>query len=250
MKISWIILTYNRTKIVGRAFEHNFKNSGIPADEIIWVSNGMKDSDCSGLFEIGLKADCMLWNKTNQGVARGYNQAMAMATGDYIVITGCDMLMPDNWLKTFADYVQAIPNTACACMYSATQNLEHRYYDGGKIEYHGALSYIRALPIERRIFPRKLLKEVGYLREDLFGLYGWEDVEWAARVNQYARKNNLLTYVIPGMVPIDLQKEESYKADPKMQEYEAFKKKESNRPDIQDIFKQVEAAGFPFYSPY
>lgn len=247
-KISWVILTYNRAEIVERAFHHNLKNAGDLFDELIWVDNGSQEqTDILKDY-----ANVIILNTTNLGVAKGYNRAMAMATGDYIVITGCDMLMPDNWLKTFRTYVETIPETVCACMYTnKPEEVADRYMYAGRLETHkSGLSYIQAMPMDRRIFKRSLLKEVGYFRED-FGLYGWEDVEWGARVMRYLRENkNLLSYLIPEHRPVHLQLEESYKNDPVMQEYQEFKKKLSDNPENYKLLDWCFKNNYPFYSPY
>lgn len=248
MKISWVILTYNRVALVNKAITHNLENAGTAFHEMIWVDNGSFD----GTFELAnsFKPDLLIRNHSNLGVARGYNQGMVMATGDWIVITGCDMLMPDNWLKKFAGYCQQVPNTACASMYSVPiDTVPERFPEGPKLKFISQLPLIEAMPIDRRMFRRDLLKKIGYLRED-FGLYAWEDVEWACRLTKHCKENGLITYLIPSQVPHHLQNDEWYKNNPAMKKYQAFKDKLTMSSRSAKLLKKCQDDGYPYYNPF
>lgn len=232
--ISWIILTYNRAEIVKRAFSHNATNAGAPWDELVWVDNGSKEEDYYDMDSF-LATDIHVQNNQNNGVAKGYNQGLGLATKDYVVITGCDMLMPNNWLRTFKDYVEQIPNTGVACMYSShwTEKPE-RIRKFGIDESH-KLPIVHAMPIERRIFRRELLADFGYFPET-FGLYGYDDIAWAMRAEQVCAERGLLSYVIPGYVAQHLGTEGINAHDGKDgAEYHAMK-----RAQVEDPLKQAE----------
>ncbi len=245
--ISWVILTYNRGDIVKRSFEHNVCCAGATWDEIIWVDNG------SGREEMDkfplMNADVAILNATNLGVAKGYNRGMGLATKDYIVITGCDMLMPDNWLKTFKSYVQEIPETGVACMYSHNlENCPERIY--GPEKTVKGKQIIPAMPIERRIFPRHLLSSVGYFPEDL-GFYGFDDYCWARRCERICTDKGLLTYVIPGQKATHLGTEGISGYDGKdSKEYHDFKRKEVTDPAKQLVILERMRSGWPKFSPF
>jgi GT2 family glycosyltransferase len=242
--ISLVVLTYNRARTVERAMTHNLAKAGHPIDELIWVDNGSRD----GVREVmqQFKPDVTVLHKTNLGVAKGYNHGFVLATHNWIALTGCDMLMPENWLFKMVHYTNVIPETDVVCMYSGpfswmTERLR------GPMQERGGLQYQPAMPLGRRLMRREVLKKAGYFRED-FGLYGWEDVEWADR----CLHRGLFCYVIPGEIAEHLSTEgvameEGH--DPK--EYFDFKKREALlTPEKRAVMDKCRAGGFPFYSPY
>jgi glycosyltransferase involved in cell wall biosynthesis len=245
MRISLIILTFNRAEFVRRAVAHNLANANHPIDELIWVDNGSTDHVRDVMREHG--PDVCVLNKTNLGVAKGYNRGFALATGDYILITGCDMLMPDGWLAAFRAYLIAIPNTGVACMFHPTRAAEL----GDRVLHASGLAYQACTPWGRRIVSRELLtKKIGYLRED-FGLYGWEDVEWGERAARVCREENLLTYSIPGFVPKHLGTEGVRAHDGKdAADYHAFKRREAVDPAKKATLERCRALGHPYFNPY
>ncbi len=259
MKISWLILTMNRVEKVSQSVMHNLANLGDVEDpEIVWVDNGSKDGVREFMFDT-VDPEVAVLHAENQGVAKGYNRAMALASGDYLVITGCDMLMPPGWLETFKKYVSVLPGTAVACMYSkpldecVERSLEPngRLGGGWKTNTTSKLPWMPALPMERRIFSRSFLSAAGYLRED-FGLYGWEDVEWANRAARVARASGLITYVIPDQVPIHLGTEgiDTFKTGGDDAAYHAFKREQARDPDKFELLKRCGQNGWPYYNPY
>lgn len=254
MRVSWVILTHNRRHTVERAFQHNYIRAGRQIDELVWVDNGSTD----GVDEYAAlhKPDVFIKHLDNLGVAKGYNRGMAVASGTHIVITGCDMLMPENWLHTFARYVQEIPETGVACMYSKplAECRERSRSEKGSwcpmMRLNSVLWYMAAMPLERRIFSKDFLEKTGYLRED-FGLYGWEDVEWAYRAERVCRENKLLSYVIPDQVPTHLGTEGINPFDGKDEkEYHAFKQREANDMRKRALLQECAKKNFPYYNPF
>jgi GT2 family glycosyltransferase len=238
MRISLVMLTYNRADFVQRTMAHNMANANAPLHELIWVDNGSTDHVRDVMF--AYNPDVCILNKTNRGVSRGYNSGFAAATGDYIVITDSDMLMPDDWLGTFLAYLIGIPHTGVACMFHHEIKHVRR-----PIEQFNGLYYHPCDPWGRRIVSRQLLVEkIGYLRED-FGLYGWEDIEWAHRAVRVCRQERLLTYCIPGQYAEHLG---THEQDPVA--YRAFKAREGEDPCKRDVFERCRAQGYPYFNPY
>lgn len=254
MKVSWLLLTYNRAEKVQRAVTHNMRTAGRKWDELIWVDNGSSDGVRSVMS--ALKPDVSVLHDRNLGVAPGYNRAMVLATGTHLVITGCDMLMPEGWLDTFCRYFEAIPETGVASIYSGPlSDLPERARKGKgrgdwQREERNGLPFIHAMPIGRRMFRRELLRDAGYLRED-FGLYGWEDCEWGRRVERVCDEQGLLYYVIPDQIAEHLGTEGIHGYDGKDErEYHAFKQRESNDPAKQAVLRRCETENYPYWSPY
>lgn len=249
--VSLIILTHNRAEIVRKAVDHNLGNAGDMIEEIIWVDNGSEGLEFERLYNYMYSAaDVCVLNARNLGVAKGYNRGMGLATQDYIVITGCDMLMPDDWLRTFKEYVTAIPQTGVACMYSCHWAERPERIRKFGVEELGGLPFVRAMPIERRIFRRDLLADFGYFPET-FGLYGYDDIAWANRVEQVCVEKGLLSYVIHGAVAQHLGTEGINAYDGKdPAEYHAFKKREAEDPAKKAELARREELGWPRFTPF
>ncbi len=252
--VSWVILTYNRAEMVDRALTHCMDNAGDKWDELIWVDNGSSFKDWSYLNAV-LDPDISIRNKTNLGVAKGYNRGLGLATKDYIVLTGCDMLLPDNWLATFKRYVTEIPQTGVACIYSkplseCPDRMRKSYAGVWSYDSFNGLPIAHAMPIERRIFRRSLLSEIGYFPED-FGLYGYDDVAWSFRAEKVCDQMGLLYYVIPDMQSIHLGTEGASEYDGKEDaEYHRMKRKEADDQRKMLTLARRKAQGWPKFTPF
>lgn len=245
--ISWVILTYNRRDIVEKCFAHNAENAGSTWQELIHVDNGSHDG-VEDFFKG--RADVQVLNAKNLGVAKGYNRGIGLATQDYIVITGCDCLLPNNWLKTFKDYVTKIPETGVACMYSSHWTTKPERIRLFGIDDTYKLPIVHAMPIERRIFKRSLLADFGYFPED-FGLYGLDDLCWAYRAEKICREKGLLSYVIPDQVAEHIGTEGVSAYDGKDErEYHLFKQKEAFDPNKRKLLQHYRDMGWPRFSPF
>ena len=241
MKVSWVLLTWNRRETVQESIRHNFLNAGAEIDEVVYVDNG--STDWTPIMVQGeLKPETQVLHNKNQGAAKGYNRAMSLATGDIIVITGCDMLMPDNWLRIFKEYLTAIPNTGAASMYQTHHDNVPERLKGEQTTLNG-LPIVPAMPMGRKAFSRDFLRKVGYLRED-FNLYGWEDVEWGHRCERVAKENGLINYVIPNKICRHLGKEQD------TEEYKKWKQEQASDPRVLDLMKWCHDNNFPYYNPY
>ncbi len=246
MTISWVILTFNRADIVKKSVLHNMRTAGDTWDEIVWCDNGSTDGVRDFMMHY---ADVGVLHKTNLGVAKGYNAALGMARKDYIVITGSDMLMPEGWLCHFKEYVRRIPNTGVACIYSKPLALCPERVRG-PAQIVNSLPLVPALAIERRIFKRSLLSDIGYFPEE-FGKYGFDDVCWAERAEIVAREKGLINYVIPTMIAEHLGTEGVARHNGKdAADYHAMKRKEVFDPDKSVAFAKRREAGWPRFGPY
>jgi GT2 family glycosyltransferase len=253
MKISWLLLTFNRAKIVCEAIPHCIKNAGLQADEMIWVDNGSSVED---VFDI----ENMLSKKfhgpvtkvmipKNLGVAKGYNTAMALARGTHMVITGCDMLMPDNWLKDMANAIQKVPNTGIVTIYTnSIDNLPER--KRGEKETINGINIQKAMPIGRRMLSAELQRKIGYFHEG-FGFYGWDDVAWGHTAERVCDDNKLLYYNLYDRLAVHLGTEGNLGYDNKDQRaYWEWKKKEVEAPEKLALMNELKANGYPSFTPY
>lgn len=247
IKPSWIVLTYNRHDSVSRAMLHNAETAGYPWHEVVWCDNGSTDGVRSFMREFVNPHVCIL-HRENLGVAKGYNRAMLMATGTHVVLTGCDMLMPKDWLRTFVNCFEQIPNTGIASMYSGPLSwVPERIRGDERIE--AGIKIRPAMPIGRRMFSRDMLKKVGFLRED-FGLYGHEDVEWGYRAERVCGQLKLLTYVLPDMIASHLGDEHHSDEGIDTKEYREFKSREVDDPKKKELMERCRKENWPYYNPY
>jgi GT2 family glycosyltransferase len=237
MRISLVMLTYNRPELLEKTMAHNMANAGAPINELVWVDNG-STADVHSIMR-AYAPDATLLNKTNLGVSKGYNRGFALATGDYIVITDDDILMPEGWLATFIAYLVAIPHTGVACMF------HHQVRDKVRpVEEFRGVKYHPCLPWGRRIVSRELLvKKIGYLCED-FGLYGLEDIEWAHRAVRICRLTGLVSYSIPGQYAYHLG------PDHESTDYRAFKTRENDDPRKRELLEHRRTYNYPYYNPF
>lgn len=251
MKVSLVLLTMNRAAVVARAYAHNLSSAGADVDEVVWVDNGSTDEQglvMSRAIRGVREPDVVVLNRKNLGVARGYNRGYALATGDYVVITGCDMLMPDQWLATMLAYQEEL--NGITCIYSRPFSDVPERMEGPPAVAPSGASYQPAMPIGRRLLRRDLFLDIGYFRED-FGLYGWEDVEWGHRASKVCKEKGLPTYAIPGMVAEHLGTEGVLGHDGKDDAaYHAFKRMEALNPKKQDVLRRAREDGYPHFNPY
>jgi glycosyltransferase involved in cell wall biosynthesis len=238
-RFSLIMLTYNRPEILARTMAHNLTNAGCTLDELIWVDNGSDEPVHAVMRKY--RPEVSILNRVNLGVSKGFNRGIAVATGDYLVFTEDDMLMPDKWLLTFRTYLLAIPNTGVACMFPD----DPRYVFTRTI-YHLGLGFHPCIPWSRRlVVPRDLLiSRIGYLRED-FGLFGSQDLEWGHRAARLCRREGLLTYAIAGPRPIHIGTEEHDSA-----ECREIKREARGDPGKRILLERCASDGLPYYNPY
>lgn len=238
MRVSLVMLTYNRASLLQRVMDHNLTHAGSCIDELVWVDNGSTD----GTREVmhSYHPDACVLNKVNIGVFKGYNRGFALATGDYIVITDDDMLMPKGWLASFRTYLTTITNTGVACYLWDDPNL----VAGNVQESHG-LKYLPCHPIGRFIVARDLLvKKIGYLRED-FGLYGLGDIEWARRAVRVCKQEGLLAYAIPAPRSVHIGT-----AACDQPGYREFKRREGEDPSKMQLLRRCHLENYPYYNPF
>ncbi len=253
MKISWLILTYNRAETVKKAIRHCMANSGRQWEEIIWVDNGSslgeRDEIDNMFYSVPQESitKCMIGK--NLGVAKGYNTAMALARGTHIVITGCDMMMPNNWLAQMATSFQEIPNTGIVTIYASPMLVVPERIRGD-VEVISGIKIQPAMPIGRRMLSVELQREIGYFHEG-FGLYGWDDVAWGHRAENVCTKKGLRFYNLPDMIAEHLGTEGNVGFDHKDEhEYWKWKQAQVKDPAKMDLLEKLRKEGWPGFHPY
>lgn len=248
MKVSLVLLTHNRSNSVIQSLSANLKSAGYPLHEIVHVDNASVGQLGVEWITANAQPSVQVLHTENLGVAKGYNRGMLLATGSHIVITGCDRIMPDNWLKQMVRAAKAIPETGVISCYSRPSaaflldRFESRYL-GEPFEQAGI--HLRPAHVaEARFHSRDFLLKAGFFRED-FGLYGYEDVEWAERAARVARQYGLRNYVLTNMDHAFHLDDADGGAN-----YQVFKREQNAEPYKKALAQRCWELGSPYYNPY
>lgn len=243
MDVSLVILTWNRRKSVEHSLTHNIMQAGFPIREIVHIDNG-SEGDFADWFQKRFEPSVQVRHRNNQGVARGYNRGLAMATSSHVVITGCDRIMPVGWLSAWVDCFKAVPNTGVISCYTGPYEERVR---GHRTTVNG-VTFQRAIPVEARMHSKNFLYLTGYFRED-FGLYGFEDAEWSDRAEKRALEHGLLNYIVPGLGMAKHLKDDD---SPPVgnQTYAQWKKTIHPDPKNKALWLECHHRNSPHYNPY
>jgi GT2 family glycosyltransferase len=109
-----VIVTWNSASHLGdciRAVRRSQTGSGISV-EIIVVDNASDDGSADIATSVG--ADLVVENPINAGFAVAASQAIALASGQWIIMTNPDLVMDDYFIKAITEAVTTAPNdVAC-----------------------------------------------------------------------------------------------------------------------------------------
>jgi GT2 family glycosyltransferase len=193
--VSWVVCTYNRTKLTEEFLDHNLSCMGVSErPELIWVDNGSTDG-IERLWE-KYKPEVII-KRANDCLSKSKNAAYALCRGDWVIDLENDFFMPNDWLKEMLEYGEAIPNTGI--MATKVSGWEEIL----KLEYSTPITNINGKNVQicrafgARMFSKELFKRVGFLIET-YGLYGGEDRE----ISDRSAKAGLTNYIIPSMVAV------------------------------------------------
>lgn len=251
IKVSYIVLSFNRRKSLERTLAHNLGNSGWPLHltELVIVDNGSEKENIQPVVD-RFKPDIFIQNKRNTGIYRGWNAGMALSTGKYLVLIDCDFLMPDHWLKSFVTAAEAIPQTGVINLFHRDDHLPHisRESKMQPPEEINGITIRQAIPAGVKFMSRGFLMEAGYWRE-CFGLYGYGDLEYISRLSKTATEHGLINYTLPNLpfalhLPVDDFEHKHLNA----KDYENFKvKSREGKPELRMLCKKL---GHPRYNPF
>ncbi|MDX2033706.1 MAG: glycosyltransferase [Blastocatellia bacterium] len=100
-RASVIIVTYNNLALTKLCLESVLRNTEYPDYEVIVVDNRSADETPAYLKSLAALHEnvSIILNTENYGFARANNQALARATGDYLVLLNNDTIVPSGWLS-------------------------------------------------------------------------------------------------------------------------------------------------------
>lgn len=189
MKVSIIMITIDRYEQTKKTLDKILNNTGYDDFELLVADNGSKDKRVIEYIE-SLNPAVNLINGENKGVARTLNQLILRAKGDYIVHTGNDIDLPDNWMAEMIKYHKLIPNTGICAIHTVEEKHE-------LININGVKVHAGKRVFGPKMYSRNLIDKIGYYRED-YHPYGMEDSDLALR----SHYSGFINYYIPGLQAI------------------------------------------------
>lgn len=208
--------------------------------ELLVLDNGSSDTRAiefiEGLIESKKFSNLLkvgtIKESENIGVAQGFNKLIKEASGDYICITGNDILLNKNWLNHLLYYNKTIKNSGITAIHS----VKNRGKYSPLLDVHD--EFVNVWKTEDNavygtwLFNKTLIEEVG-LFDERIGKYGLWDSQFCWRACQLGYNN----YYIPeqhGLHLEDYDCSERYKKN----KSEEFKKSEANLSEIkQEMIK-------------
>ena len=214
IKISIIILSWNTKDLLKKCLK------SIPFyAEVIIVDNGSKDGTVHFLNSLKWPNLKIIKNKKNLGFAKGNNQGLEVAKGDFVMILNSDTIVQKGTLEKLVEFTKDTPLYAVSpLLVNPNGTIQEEYYMRFPnlwqiFGYHHPLyrwlfmkaplkwlivSRIQKKPFEVEqlpgaalMVPKEVWEKVGLLDEDFHFLY--EDVDWCWR----AKKIGIKLMVIP-----------------------------------------------------
>jgi len=200
---SIIILTFNEIKYTKQCFDSITKYTSEPY-EIVFIDNGSTDGTVKWLRELAIKNQNIkiFENKTNLGFAKGCNQGINLASGEYVLLLNNDIIVTEGWLSGMLECLQK--DSFSGIVGPMTNNISgsQRVVDYKDISVDNLPEYskvFRERNRNRRIFIRRiagfcmlfrydLIRKIGMLDES-FGSGNYEDDDICLRAILAGYKN-------------------------------------------------------------
>lgn len=188
MNLSVITLTYNNLEYTRNFIESLYKNT--KDFELIVVDNGSIDGTVDYLKN--LKDIKVIYNKENQGYAKGNNQGVALAEGKYIAFLNNDILLYPNWFEECLSVFEAEPTAAFVSpreikrgIHCVSEKLFRSYFALQKYQKAYEKSF-SACSFSCVVTKKELFEKLGLFDEQFFpAFYEDEDLKLTAIENNY-----------------------------------------------------------------
>ena len=192
---SILILTRNQLHFTIQCLKSIRQCTSLP-HEIIIVDNNSTDDTPAFLrqFSVDNPNTKVIFNNRNRGFAGGNNQALALASGKYLVLLNNDTLVTSGWLERMISVLERFPRAGMVgpmsnfvsgpqlvpeVSYRNADELEHfaRQWAG---RYAGQTQVSRRLVAFCMMIRREVIEKIGGLDEN-FGLANFEDDDFCVR---------------------------------------------------------------------
>lgn len=109
MKVSLIVPAYNEEKFIGKLLDSLLLQSLLP-DEIIICDNGSNDRTVDVINTYSHRLPIKLVRQPLKGIARALQTAFEASSGDLILRTDADTILPKNWIKNITSHYMSDSN--------------------------------------------------------------------------------------------------------------------------------------------
>jgi GT2 family glycosyltransferase/MoaA/NifB/PqqE/SkfB family radical SAM enzyme/Flp pilus assembly protein TadD len=201
--VSLVILTCNELRYTKECVESIRRHTPEP-HEILFVDNGSKDGTISWLRALVKENPKykLIENEINLGFARGCNQGLKAASGEYLLLLNNDVVVTEGWLSGLQECLESSPKIGITGPMtnhiSGIQKIEEVGYRSleGLDEYARGFrekNRHRRIPCRRLVgfcmlFRRELVVQVGLLDEN-FGTGNFEDDDFCLRAELAGFRN-------------------------------------------------------------
>jgi GT2 family glycosyltransferase len=190
--ISILMLSMDRYDLLVKTLTHNLAKIGPEKFELLICDNGSTDQR---VIEYLKKQDCkyLRLNQVNEGVGKAFNQLYLRSEGEYILTTGNDILLPDNWGTHMSTWLEDVPNSGLAGImwgHAGTPPCSRMF----GLDAHWTKDDKCNRVFGATMFRRELVEQIGLFHEG-FHEYGIEDSD----LNERANVAGFNSFYIPGL---------------------------------------------------
>lgn len=196
-KVSIVILGFNQLAYTKKCID-SIRRHTRQEYELILVDNGSKDGT-EHFFRTVPEAK-VIRNETNLGVAKGWNQGMRMATGEYILILNNDVIVGPDWLENMVRLAESDPSIGLVgprsnyiagpqVVADVPYRIPSGYREEGILPFAKEWQAARALsacefPFIKgfcHLIPRRAFQKVGFY-DERYGKGNFEDDDYCVRM--------------------------------------------------------------------
>lgn len=194
-RVSIVILTFNELEYTKRCVE-SIRRHTPEAHEIVFVDNGSTDGTIRWLRQhVKKHQHCrLIENGSNYGFAKGCNQGIEAASGEYVILLNNDTVVTEGWLSGMMECLRSVDNAGIVGPMTNHISGIQRVRRVGYETLEGLDGYARAFRLQHRhrrietrrlvgfcmLFRKRLIDEIGALDES-FGTGNFEDDDLCAR---------------------------------------------------------------------
>jgi len=197
--VTIIVLTWNKLKFTKYCLYYLYKYTEYPSWDLIVIDNGSTDNTPQFLkgFQKTHENCQIILNSRNLGFAKGNNQGIKKAKGQYIVFLNNDVFVTANWLTELLNCIHSSPNIGIVgtkLLYPHNRKIQHagivfslrgkpfhifRNQKSTNIRVNIQKSY-NAVTAACMLVKRSLIEELGGF-DERFRIGNYEDVDLCLR---------------------------------------------------------------------
>jgi glycosyltransferase involved in cell wall biosynthesis len=202
MKVSILLLTIDRYEITKRCVDQALQNAGVDY-ELLCADNGSQDSRVIEYIK-SLNPAVHVLNSENKGIAPMHNFLLSQATGDYFVLIGNDILLPDGWLKALVESYPCVRNAGIAGIHCVEKLHPAEKLNNGMVIHPGPNVF------GTMFFGRALFNTIGFFNP-IYHPYGMDDSDFALRARETGHVNFYLHGLSSEHIGADMDVDSDYR---------------------------------------